>query len=111
MQSSQVKRHIHTCMKRSSWLYDEEAALKHIPVGLRREILSALRVGLNPKHSTLNTKLAADIERIAGRSCNWRRQCKSPMLLLQAGRGDAVKSIENMSPSWAKSHWSLGFGV
>lgn len=40
----QVKRHVHTCMRRSSWLYDEEAALSHLPVGLRREILSALQV-------------------------------------------------------------------
>jgi hypothetical protein len=70
-------------MKRSSWLYDEDAALKVIPVGLRREILSALRVGPNPKPQTLNLreilsalrvgpnpKLAGDIERIAGRSRN-----------------------------------------
>ena len=43
-------------MKRSSWLYDEDAALKVIPVGLRREILSALRVGPNPKPQTLNLR-------------------------------------------------------
>ena len=77
-------------MKRSSWLYDEDAALKVIPVGLRREILSALRVGPNPKPQTLNLREILSALRVGPNPKPQTLNLREILSALRVGRATAA---------------------